>query len=64
MSQSTSLHEPQLALPHVICERCGTRMRLTQIIPDLADRYEIRFACKCGFDYQMSATVSDESRRQ
>ena len=62
MSRSISESEPHLALPHVACSRCGKLMRITLIIPDLADVYEVKFACECGLDYQMSATATDAKR--
>jgi hypothetical protein len=30
-------------------------------MPDRDDRYRIKFACTCGFDYQMAAST-DERR--
>ena len=53
MPEALSRSETHLALPRVLCPRCGTQMRLTQITPDAADRYKIEFACACGFEYRM-----------
>jgi hypothetical protein len=64
MFQFTSEHTPLLALPQIRCPRCGTNMRLSQITPGPTDRYEIKFDCECGFDYEMSACVVDEKQRQ
>jgi len=47
---------PDPALPRVTCPRCGKRMKLIQIEPDLepscADRNT--FACVCGETFQLT----------
>jgi hypothetical protein len=50
-----------VSFPHVRCARCGTHMRLSEISPDIHEQYQVKFACTCGFDYQMSAPL-DEKR--
>ena len=62
MPQSTSESQPHIDLPHVLCARCGTRMRLLEITPNPADRYEIQFTCECGWDYHMTASIAGEDR--
>ena len=46
-----------VSFPRVLCPRCGTSMRLSEISPDFHDQYQIKFCCTCGFDYQMAAPL-------
>jgi RNase P subunit RPR2 len=43
------------SIPRVLCPRCGTHMRLAELLTDLADHETIYFDCSCGFEYRMSA---------
>ncbi|HET9617080.1 MAG TPA: hypothetical protein VFP74_07900 [Pseudolabrys sp.] len=47
-------------IPTVHCPRCGSRMRLSTILPDGQDRDRMTFSCDCGFDYQQSSTAAAE----
>lgn len=48
----------QTAIPIIVCPRCGSRMRLSTIVPDGHERDRMTFSCECGFDYQQSAAVT------
>ena len=50
-----------LSIPLIKCPRCGTRMRLTTVEPDVAqNRERMTFGCGCGFDYRLSHAVTIE----
>ena len=50
-----------LAIPTIVCPRCGTRMRLSTVEPEQIDNRErMTFACDCGFDYRQSHAVTIE----
>ena len=50
------------AIPRVTCPRCGTRMRLAELLTDLADHEAIFFDCSCGFEYRMSTRVASSGK--
>ncbi len=52
---------PDPALPRVMCPRCGKRMKLTQIKPDLEpNRADTNtFECKCGEKLQLKLKRRD-----
>ena len=59
--QPTTSEEVQhRSVPRVLCPRCETQMRLAEIETDMRDRTMLRFDCRCGFEYKMSARARAE----
>jgi hypothetical protein len=48
-----------LAIPRVLCPRCGTQLRLSLVEPE--PHHAITFQCDCGFEYKMPAARVQET---
>ena len=54
MVASTRTHQPDPAIPNIVCPKCGQRMQVAAIEPTGGDDRTVTFGCDCGHRYDLS----------
>lgn len=54
MVASTLTHQPDPAIPNIVCPKCGLRMQVAAIGPVGNDDRTVTFGCDCGHRYDLS----------
>ena len=54
MVASTLTHQPDPAIPNIVCPKCGLRMQVAAIGPASNDDRTVTFGCDCGHRYDLS----------
>ncbi len=54
MVASTLTHQPDPAIPNIVCPKCGLRMQVAAIGPVDNDDRTVTFGCDCGHRYDLS----------